>query len=181
MDQQQLNQIDPKLREAYERVMGLTSANQPAAVSVNPQSSTINQNQPPATTVTPNVNETTPPPANIAVNTAQTPFVQQVPVVNPATINQTLPSADSSNPAVIATPPVSTQPDSQSSPHRQPPTPLFDPGLDNNQMHAYMAQEIAGAKQSIKTIQLIYMVGGLVFFLVYALFWMKFFNVSSPF
>jgi hypothetical protein len=50
----------------------------------------------------------------------------------------------------------------------------------NDQMHTYVADEVAGVKQSLKMIQIMYIVGGLVFFVVYALFWMKFFNVASP-
>jgi hypothetical protein len=51
----------------------------------------------------------------------------------------------------------------------------------DSQMHAYLAQEVAGAKQSLKMIQLLYIGGGIVFFIVYALFWMRFFQVTPSF
>jgi hypothetical protein len=52
---------------------------------------------------------------------------------------------------------------------------------DSTQMHAYVADEVAGVKQSLKLIQLVYIVGGLIFFAVYALFWVRFFNIALPF
>lgn len=56
----------------------------------------------------------------------------------------------------------------------------MNPVNSNEQMHAYVSQEVADVQKSLKLIQLMYIAGGLVFFAVYALFWKKFFNIASP-
>lgn len=149
MDQQQLASMDPKLREAYDRIMGNTTkpgvqASTQAQQTMNP-APTGQLNQPP-----------TQPTVDIKSNF-------QSPPIQTTTPQQTVPP-----------PPPST-------PNTAPPPQFIDPVLANNQMHAYVAQEVAGVKQSLKIIQIMYIAGGLVFFAVYALFWMKFFNISAPF
>lgn len=178
MDQAQLSTMDPKLREAYEKIMGTpsqpvtqTATTQP--IPASPISTQLNTNP---------VNGSNTVSPNLSLNSQ--PNIQNRPPIIPSSQNT------SENPSVNNTasntslPP--TQPMNQNSSgpitsNTSHATPFMDPILADNQMHAYVAQEVAGVKQSLKLIQLMYISGGLVFFAVYALFWMKFFNVLSPF
>jgi hypothetical protein len=168
MDPAKLQTLDPKLQEAYKRVMSTNtvpkSSPPPPPMAQPPQ---VQQPaQAPQTTLpeAPVMNQSVPAQANPAIQTAA-PF----PPISPA-------AAIPNNPI---TPPIQQQ--APSPQMNTMPFPGLDASASNQQMQAYVADEVAGAKQSIKTIQLIYLVGGLVFFAVYALFWMKFFNVASPF
>lgn len=179
MDQQQLNTLDPKLREAYDRIMGtnVPAAKPPLQAKPSAPQQTAQPIQPaPATQTNP-------------VQNAPVPDIKQpdTPPMSPITpISQTTQTPAPQTPAT----PVQTTPAAATQPVNQPPvqvqstapiSPFFGNVAADNQMHAYVAEEVAGAKQSIKTIELIYIVGGVVFFVVYALFWLKFFNLSSPF
>lgn len=163
MDQSQLNSLDPKLREAYERIMG---------TSVRP-----NQTQTPAVTPQSPISSAS---INPAANTL--PDIQKIPApAAPAAQNaQPKPSIPQNDKPIIAEKPQTAEP-------LKPPVssaalnPLFDTVVANDKMHAYVASEVAEAKQSIKAIQLMYIGGAIVFFVVYAIFWLKFFNLSSPF
>ena len=167
MDQQQLSTMDPKLREAYERIMGNTPAmsNLPTSnKQALPSTPAIDTTNPPLYTgpITPPTNQT---PAAQAQSSNLTPPINK----QQAQIDH------------IPQPHTDTSVNQNSSPPTPPPPPFMDPVVANNQMHAYVASEVAGVKQSLKIIQLMYLAGGLVFFAVYALFWMKFFNIPSPF
>lgn len=154
MDQAQLNTLDPKLREAYQRIMG-TPVKPPTPVDM-----TVPPSAPPVA----NVTLPTPPP------TVATPASAQ-PSINPQSTTVT---------------PATQMPQEN---HHAPSQPIPASGASNtfNQASAdtvartYIANEVSGAKQSIHMIQVMFVVGGLFFFIAYALFWMKLFNVSTPF
>lgn len=161
MDQSQLSTMDPKLREAYERVMGTTTqpkvqmpSSTPPSV-VNPAQA-ISDAKPPIQ----NLNPATPvPPPNMPNN-----FPQNPPLQNAANIPHPMPPAT----AAVNNPQVNTFTAS-----------MGTTGADDH-MHAYVSQEVSDVKKSLQLIQLMYIAGGLVFFAVYALFWMKFFNLALP-
>ncbi len=150
MDQNQLNNLDPKLREAYERVMGTTTppGNQTTSEltvedkPAEPQTQTF--------TPEPSTSQTDHP-----VSTEEKPVEMRAPVMPqpaPQTQEPTTTNMFTGNPQVAA---AGTQ--------------------------TFLAEEVAGAKQSLKMIQLLYIAGGIIFFVVYALFWMKFFQVTPSF
>ncbi len=144
MDQSQLNSLDPKLKEAYDRVMGTAHAAAQSQPVSTPSSST-------ETVPSSYASNETPPTPVITTDT-----VSPTPTTPPETVNtHTSPTPSSSytgNPAQFA-------------------------GTDG-QMQTFLAQEVAGAKQSLKMIQLFYIAGGIVFFVLYALFWMRFFEIA---
>jgi hypothetical protein len=180
MDQNQLGTMDPKLREAYERVMGtvVTARSQPpppAAVTVAAPTPTVPL--PPASA-----------PNQSSLEPVQPLAPYQPEPVAPAPIAAPVQPQNTPEPAAPQpyTPQVHVM--GNNVPQQQAPMPMFSgPAAGskmasdaNDQMHTYVADEVAGVKQSLKMIQIMYIVGGLVFFVVYALFWMKFFNVASP-
>ncbi len=196
MNPQQLSGMDPKLREAYERVMGLAvapKANTTTPPIPSPIPSTSQTDTPQKTYDSPHgetSQQAAAPSIPQASTTNQAPSVNPSPTTAPTTppipatnitpsvgVNDSLNSFISQSPATAPAPTVHEEPRSNT----ESVQPQFDPIVANNQMHAYVSQEVAGVKQSLKIIQLIYIVGGLMFFGVYALFWMKFFNIPSPF
>lgn len=177
MDQSQLSTMDPKLREAYERIMGM-------AVQTKTPSATPPQNSFPSQIPTPQSQT-----LNQPVNVSPLPVT---PPVSPTTSNNT-PYQPASSPTHTETPSINASnasPSTPTTPHpatftqpsasSQPSAPTFDPVLANDQIHAYVSEEVKGAKRSIQMIQLVYLIGGLVFLVFYVLFWMKLFNISSP-
>jgi len=193
MNPQQLSGMDPKLREAYERIMGLAVAPKAATATPpisspsqivtppvahdSPRGESSQQAAAPSIPSTPLINQT---PSLNPSPTSPTPTMPPIPATNIAPsigINGSLNSFISQSPPTAPAPVTSDEP----RPNTESVQPQFDPIVANNQMHAYVSQEVAGVKQSLKIIQLIYIVGGLMFFGVYALFWMKFFNIPSPF
>lgn len=163
---QQLQSLDPKLREAYERIMGTNSKSTvQTAVNTDTQATPVNP-----VSIQPTPSVTAPivkPEENKQNETPQQTFGVNSQVNN----NYVKPEMPHSEPAIQTPSPFSAPPLSAQK---------FNNSTADNQMHAYVSQEVAGVKQSLKTIQLIYIVGGIVFFVVYALFWLKFFNIASP-
>lgn len=213
MDTNQLNSLDPKLREAYERIMGTATR---AAASPNAQPAAPQTAQPePSVPQQSSQQSTSPAQSNPAQSQTQSQSQQMA-------STQTTEPSNPSGPTASAQPmnapqeqvapmpppqapetaqasgngpynfPYNSQPAYQTAqvnnvmPNTQPAPQIFmnaplQSSHADTQMHAYVAQEVAGVKQNLKIIQIIYIVAGIVFFLVYALFWIKFFNVSSPF
>lgn len=175
MDQQQLAGMDPKLREAYERIMGM--AVQPKTpLNTPPQNS--NPAQPPIPQAT-SVNL----PGDTMPQAAPTgPHADQI-NTPPQPANTPSPDSSIPHPMPEAVTPNTPQPasSSHSDPQPQHTPPSYDPVLASDQIHTYIADEVKGAKRSIQMIQLIYLVGGLAFLVFYILFWMKVFSIPSPF
>lgn len=166
MDQSQLNALDPKLRDTYQRIMNTQVQAKPAPAGPMPETPLPPPTNSPAAS------------SQLMSEPAMKPLensVQQPEIPTP----QNMPETPS-----VAVPPAPAPPHVVES--VQPAAPqIFTsqplPTAAENQIHAYVAQEVTGAKHSLQMIQIIYIVGGIVFFVVYALFWMKFFNVASPF
>ena len=165
MDPNQLKTLDPKLREAYERVMSSTAQ----AASAPPVSSQPATDQPQQASAATPSDQTGHDPLD-AMGHASSRFVPDSQMTPP--VEQPMPPVQQPEP--VAQPVVPP-----------PPVPVANAqgtqAVANEQVHAYVAEEVAGVKNSLKFIQVMYIVGGAVFFIVYALFWMKFFNVASPF
>ena len=156
MDPKQPAQLDPKLQEAYDRVMGLAleqphSSTQPTAT---PQQSTpITPVQPAAS---PNV-EPTPsaqPITTVSQQTPEMPTTQTTAPLPPQNPSQ-LPQMSAS--ALDAMAPT-------------PATPV------HKKMHAFIAKKGADFKVS----PVILIIGGVAFLLIYTVIWIKVFNLSVP-
>jgi hypothetical protein len=137
MDPQTQNNLDPKLKETYDRVMGTTTApagGQPAAAPAAPSTPAA----PPAAPV--DANAGTPPAADATQNTG-------------SSIPQTPYTADNlSFQAAIQTP------------------------VNNVPLGGMVAP-----RQSSSMLRILYIVGGVVFFVVYTFVWVKIFNLPLPF
>jgi len=120
MDPQALNNLDPKLRETYERVMGTPTETAPPAV-FSPETPLPTT---PAETLVPAVES----PAQSNTNGGVT-GVFQTPFTNTPTAAMQIPQPHDASPLL----------------------------------------------------RVFYIVGALVFFVVYTIFWMKIFNISLPF
>ncbi len=191
MDPNQLSSLDPKLREAYERVMSANAAVQPAQPAAQGASQ---GSQPAPQPPVPATVQQTPPPASEhhdpldAMAHASSRFTGGAPApvespAAPAAPTQTQGEQPLAQPVPSLAQPVEAAPPvvaPVTAPPAVPVAPQAMQGVANEQVHAYVAEEVAGVKSSLKFIQIMYIVGGAVFFIVYALFWMKFFNVASP-
>jgi hypothetical protein len=163
MDPKSIANLDPKLRETYERVMGNTAPATPAAATPAAPPAP----EAPVSAVSPPAMETaspTPPPDLSA------------PVSPDAQLSPVLPSEPSPSLSAPANASFNT------SPFGTPST----PGMDNQatvmqplMSPASAAQAAPGGKGSL--IKVIYIFGGIVFFVVYIFFWIKIFNYQLPF
>lgn len=167
MDPQKLSQLDPKLRDAYQRVMG----------TVIPESQT-----PPVQAQTPV------PPIPDPV-----PTPQPQPEAIPAPITE--PTTGISTPAVQPEPFLIPQP----TPTQDPATPVQPPAQASNfvQMNSEipaapvttpnftapvpLTQTVAIKKKNGMMIPVLFGIVGLIFIVIYTIFWTRIFNVKLPF
>ena len=139
MDPKALNNLDPKLKETYDRVMGTTTP--PASTA--PQTPTAPATPPAAAT---------PSPVNINIQQAAPEATAQ-----PTDAASPVPSYTTDNlkfQAAIQTPMVGAAPMAGLAPQPQGPSSLL---------------------------KILYIIGAIVFFVVYAYFWAKIFNLPLPF
>jgi len=210
MDPQKLSQLDPKLRDAYQRVMG-TSVPQPQAVPASPRDEPVQAQTPSMPTpITPTPTPTpqpqpqpepeptpTPPPAtsDVAPAGAPTPTIEEPPTAPQSPI-QPPPSEPQSIPT-----PESSMPESQPAipPIPEPTIPTSPPAQTNNivQMNSEVAaspaqnfttpsaipqtQAVTIKKKNKILIPVLFGIVGLVFIVIYTLFWTKIFNFKLPF
>lgn len=155
MDPKTLQPIDPKLKETYERVMGTSLTPPPSA----------GQNPPPP-----------PPPVQ------PTPPIESKPPIQPQPQPKLYPPLQSNN---NETPPLQ-QPSPQSTPlqHTEkeavtppPNTPLTTPVV--SEVKNNPTETTTERKRRVPRVFLV--LGGVVFLIAYAFFWLKFFNLSIPF
>lgn len=136
MDPQSTNNLDPKLKETYDKVMGTSTspaAPQPAAAPAMPP--------PAAQAAAPDQSMATPPPTDAAQAAASS--IPQPPY-----------TADNlSFQAAIQTPAANQVP------------------LGN----------VVAPKQTSSLLRILYIVGGVIFFVVYTFVWVKIFNLPLPF
>lgn len=177
MDPQKLSQLDPKLREAYQRVMGTSMSDSapaggPTPPPPMPDPNSIPQSQPlPTTEPIP-----TPPPPTIENPTTQPTQPSEAPMSEPQ--SQPL------------TPQPEAIPTLQSVPQQPPIQPAnFD------QMNSEVAAPLPSAnftapapqtqtnslKKKNSMIPILIGIAGIIFIAVYTLFWTKIFNFKVPF
>jgi hypothetical protein len=154
MDQTQLSGLDPKLKEAYDRVMGTANAANPPSDTTSPG---VNSQSSTSEVFTPASAASTISDLPLEVADSQPTIAAPETSFKETVTSASLPPAPENNALFTGAPQLA--------------------GTDS-QMHAYLADEVAGAKQSLKMIQLLYIGGGILFFVVYALFWMRFFQVT---
>lgn len=151
MDPAALSNLDPKLRETYERVMGTTgsAATPPSPLPDGTTSATAATEPAPATT------QDSSTPAAAADSAAPQPPVSpdtlSTPAVDPIIANTATPD--------------------------QPQTVTIDQPLPN----PAASNVITPPHSHGGLLKVFYVLGGAVFFVIYILFWMKILNVSLPF
>lgn len=153
MDAQKLSQLDPKLRDAYQRVMG----------TVIPEPTVPNQSP------TPPVNTPTTPTPNPTPQPAVPPVVDPQPVVNPQSTPQPTPE------------PASQQPTSNFTQMNS--TVAAAPALNSPNFSAPAApiQNTAVFKKKSGLTPILFIIAGIFFIGIYTLFWIKIFNLQVPF
>lgn len=178
MDPQKLSQLDPKLRDAYQRVMG-TPIPQVQTQPASPRGEPVQAQTPP------------PPPGQ--------PSSMPDPIPTPAPMPQP-------EPTPTPTPTIQEPPVTPFEPPAAPPTPTPEPSIPQQpptqpsnfvQMNSEVAsapsqnfttpsavpqsQTIALKKKNGMMMPILFGVVGLVFIVVYTLFWTKIFNFKLPF
>lgn len=131
MNPQSANNLDPKLKETYDKVMGTST--QPAAPA--PQSAA------PAAPAPDQNTQAAPPPADAAQNAA--PTIPQAPY-----------TADNLS---------------------------FQAAIQQPATNQVPLGNVVAPKQPSSLLRILYIVGGVVFFVVYTFVWLKIFNIPLPF
>lgn len=159
MDPQKLSQLDPKLREAYQRVMG-TSIPQPQVAPIQTQ--------------------TPPPPPPMP-----DPIPMPQPLPTPEPVPSPIPTIE--EPPAIPTPePAMPEPVSEPQPAipQQPPIVASNFVQMNSEVAATpmpQAQTMTVRKKQGMMTPVLFGIVGLVFIAIYTLFWTKIFNFQLPF
>lgn len=157
MDPQKLSQLDPKLRDAYQRVMG-TTIPQPQT----PPAQTQDPIQPISPTPAPQ------PQSTPAVTSASEPFITSQPAINQQP--QSIPTPEMSVPAQPASNFVQMNSEVPAPSQNFTAPPLMP-----------QAQTMAVKKKSGIMMPIIFGIVGLIFLVIYTLFWTKIFNLKLPF
>lgn len=129
MNPKTVNDLDPKLKETYERVMGTSFApvSSTAPTQDRPIQTTVEQNEP----------------------SPLTPIPPQQPVAKPI-------------PQMVASPQMT-----------KPATPL--PGIEIPSASVFKNTAVTKKKKSLKPV--IFLIGGAIFFVAYAVIWLKIFGL----
>lgn len=151
MDPKSSTQLDPKLQEAYNRVMGVT----------------VNTPGTPAATI-----PTSAPASAIPTD----PAVNANPVPSTPNLEVTTPSAPQVSDNM---PPMPAQEDKKEEKEEMVQTP-GQPTVSMQSTVAAPSQSFV-AKKGMKISPVILIVGGITFLLIYALIWIKIFNLPLPF
>lgn len=172
MDPKSMPNLDPKLRETYERVMGTTlkpsTTDKPKAASPTPAPSAADLHAP-APMVPPTSPSSEPgsmPPLHSAGNAVSAASIAKMEIPQPT---------HESN-SDKASPPIHPHPDMHNTGTG---TVRLDATNDAAANHPEGAKDMQKKKGKISPV--IFIVGGVVFFLVYALFWAKVLNLPLPF
>ncbi len=165
MDPKSIANLDPKLRETYERVMGNTST----TPSASPAST---DNQPAQLSSTPGGSElSATPPTPVAP-----PPDFSTPVSPEPQLSSTL-SAPASPPSYGAP----TQPAPAYSPVDNGLSAASQPSPIEPMQPLSSPAAVAATQGTSSVVKLLYIFGGFVFFVVYVFFWIKIFNYQLPF
>lgn len=179
MDPKTLAGLDPKLRETYEKVMGAAASAQNPSAPAAPPSAIISNTPIPPPVMPQNPAESKPADNPTASPVPAMPAEQKTADVlssslesNPVLSAQPVQPADMSDlqPSLSGSP----LPASESAAIlNKPLQPLPSPASVNHQ-----AAQTGGSSGIMK---IVYIIAGVVFFIVYAIFWMKIFNFPLPF
>jgi hypothetical protein len=240
MDPKSLSNLDPKLRETYERIMGTSGDNTapPAPASEeNPAliESTPTDTQPslsPIPPVTPTPPQTQTPEELSTTNPFATPAFEAIdtnpansattttPTLNPDGLSSAFPTMPAPNDASSPVqPPTETSPFVAAMPQAQPVAPVGETAVDTStftlnpmgqktdlnslqqapapvtpvtpefpppEATAAVASPAAGfnisqPKPASPVLRILYIVAGVVFFLIYTFFWLRLFKIPLPF
>ncbi len=181
MDPQSLNNLDPKLRETYERVMGGAASAARAAVPDQNTSEDTNlpdNPPPPSSFQVPQGPELTPKPSDtLAVSPDDND--QQPIQTQPEQPQQ---STEQPEPKATFSTPLSQQNQQINTPQPTGPVNLPDlnnvPNLSENKNANNQAHE---AQETSPVLKILYIFGGTVFFLIYIFLWAKIFKLPIPF
>lgn len=174
MDPQKLSQLDPKLREAYQRVMGTpTQAQNPIPTPPIPDPTPVPTPIPqPTPTPTPPMEEPTspiqPPPPPTMPEPPQ-------PAIQPEPVSEPQPAIPQPEPAIPPTPPA------QANNFVEMNSGVAAAPAQNFSMPAPQAQTVALKKKSGIMMPILFGIVGLVFIVIYIFFWTKIFNFKLPF
>jgi hypothetical protein len=170
MDPKTLSGLDPKLRETYERVMGAAAASNGTAPS---QASNPAANPKPSPSPNTSAQESNESTAQIPIPPPDTSAPKTTPVLDASMI--TNPSVQPAELAALQpTMTGAAMPASQnnSSQPEKPLQPLPSPASINQ----------TAAKTGLSPLlRILYITAGIIFFIVYAIFWLKLFNFPLPF
>lgn len=164
MDPKSLANLDPKLRETYERVMGTTTGADGAS-DLSPFAPSPTQpvaaDAPPAETPPAAASTTDSSPA---ATTPDTAFSTPQPAAETPAANET-----ATSPTPTAYMPVAeAQPAENVNPYAAA-TPFPSPA------------EVAQSREVSPILRILYIVGAVIFFIAYTFFWVKIFNLPLPF
>lgn len=182
MDPQKLSQLDPKLRDAYQRVMG-TVIPEPQAPVAQAQASTPPPAPPvPPTPPTPDpipIPQPTPQPEPIPTPVVEpVPAVQEpspVPAVPPVQPPPAIPQPVESQPAI------NPQPQNSNFAQMNSEVTAVAPAAGNLNFTAPIQTQATTLKKKNGMMPILFGIVGFVFIVVYALFWAKIFNFKLPF
>lgn len=169
--QNQLSGLDPKLKEAYERVMGTTIPPAPAPSGAGPASSPPTPQEPAASAPTTQTEPSSPPP--------------QEPVSPPPIQEPTPPPVSPPQPPEPAAPPLQEppqQPEPPPVPPAQPPVAPAEPApspVQSVQSTGFVANATKKGKLGgLKISPPILMAVGAALLILYFFFWIRIFNLS---
>ena len=183
MDPQKLASLDPKLREAYQRVMGTPL---PQVQPASPRGEPVQAQTPPMPTPPTPIPDPTPTPAPIPEPQPSSPPGNQPmptieeptePPVQPPTPSQ--PPVSEPEPAIPQQPPLGANNFVQMN-SEVASAPTVAPPASPNFAAPATASTIAVKKKSMM-IPVMIGVASLVFLAIYTLFWTKLFNLKLPF
>ena len=183
MDPQKLAGLDPKLRDAYQRVMGTTipEPTAPSAPISTPTPVTPDPTSQPQPTLTPEPTMPTPTPAPVM----EEPTKPIEPIMPPAPEPQpTVPVEPTPAPAVEPQPITNPQPQVMPEP-AQPTSNFVQMNSEvatspNFSAPAPQAQTMAIKKKG-KMMPVLFTIVGLIFVVIYTIFWAKILNFKLPF
>ncbi len=166
MDQNTLTSLDPKLRETYERVMGMATPT--GASNGNPPPLPPSQNMPPAPIPEPSVYTPQPPTPNTTMPPAQTP-------PQPDMAMYTSPSTQQAELAALQ--PTMTGGNLQ----RPSGANMYPNELMQSLPSPASVNQGATSTGMPPALRILYFAAGIIFFVVYAIFWLKIFKYPLPF
>lgn len=176
MDPKNLSQLDPKLREAYERVMGVSSPQQQASAGSAPMTSPITPTNDPQPMADPAPHQ---PQQPLSQEPSQPNPIEPIPTVDPAPSGSSPEQASPSVFGVDVPPP--PPPPMQAAPIEVPPPPPPPPSVAQNDP-TYTAAvppqtdsgtSVHAAKTPMKIMPVLIVVASLVFLLVWGFFWIQ--------